>query len=125
MNFRTHHDLALCSYSAGALDNQLTAIRRDHEQRSQVVERKIWYDAAYEEAKRREKDLHGRKLQEDRAKAVAEVSFVRPYCFGNLLLALLCFNICMKLKDSKHYDITENGRYFKHELDHMFPSVIQ
>lgn len=59
-------------HSAETVDNHLTAIRRVHEVKSQVEERKIMNDAA-EEAKRKEKILHEEKLREEKAKAEAEV----------------------------------------------------
>ncbi|XP_062081237.1 uncharacterized protein LOC133786039 [Humulus lupulus] len=58
--------------SAEALDNHLTAIQRDHELRSQIEERKIRSDAAYEGAKRKEKALLEEKLRQEKAKAEAE-----------------------------------------------------
>ncbi|PON74648.1 GLE1-like [Trema orientale] len=57
---------------AEALDNHLTAIQRDHELRSQIEERKIRSDAAYEGAKRKEKALQEEKLRQEKAKAEAE-----------------------------------------------------
>lgn len=59
--------------SVEALDNHLTAIQRDHELRSQIEERKIRSDAAYEGAKRKEKALLEEKLRQEKAKAEAEV----------------------------------------------------
>ncbi|KAI4385162.1 hypothetical protein MLD38_003220 [Melastoma candidum] len=56
---------------AETVDNHLTAIRRDHEVKSQVEERKLMSDAA-EEAKRKEKALHEEKLRQEKAKAEAE-----------------------------------------------------
>lgn len=60
--------------SAEVLDKHLSAVQRDHEQRSQIVERRIRDDAALEEAKRKEKAFHEEKLQQERAKQEAEVS---------------------------------------------------
>ncbi|KAL5552755.1 hypothetical protein UlMin_040156, partial [Ulmus minor] len=57
---------------AEALDNHLSAIQRDHELKSQVEERKIRSDAAYEEAKRKEKAFQEEKLRQEKAKAEAE-----------------------------------------------------
>ncbi|ESW35686.1 hypothetical protein PHAVU_001G256000 [Phaseolus vulgaris] len=54
---------------AEALDNHLTAVQRDRELRSQIEERKIRSDAAYEEAKRK---VAFEKLQQEKAKAEAE-----------------------------------------------------
>ncbi|KAL9241134.1 hypothetical protein vseg_015278 [Gypsophila vaccaria] len=51
------------------LDNHLTAIQRDHAQRSQIEERKIRDDAAVEEAKRKEKALHEENLRQQKANA--------------------------------------------------------
>lgn len=57
---------------AEALDNHLTAVQRDHELKSQIEERRLRSDAAYEEAKRREKVLQEEKLRQEKAKAEAE-----------------------------------------------------
>ncbi|KAF8390531.1 hypothetical protein HHK36_025058 [Tetracentron sinense] len=57
---------------AEALDNHLTAVLRDHEHRSQIEERKIRNDAAFEEAKRKERALQEEKLRQEKAKAEAE-----------------------------------------------------
>ncbi|CAL5203768.1 unnamed protein product [Lathyrus oleraceus] len=56
---------------AEALDNHLTAVQRDRELRSQIEERKIRNDAAYEEAKRKVA-LQEEKQQQEKAKAEAE-----------------------------------------------------
>lgn len=56
---------------AEALDNQLTAVQQDRELRSQIEERKIRSDAAYEEAKRKVA-LQEEKQQQEKAKAEAE-----------------------------------------------------
>ena len=56
---------------AEALDNHLTALQRDRELRSQIEERKIRNDAAYEEAKRKAA-LQEEKQQQEKAKAEAE-----------------------------------------------------
>lgn len=61
--------------SAEVLDRHLSAIQRDHWQRSQIEEQRIRVDAALEEAKRKEKALHEEKMRQERAKAEAEVSF--------------------------------------------------
>ncbi|KAL3692585.1 hypothetical protein R1sor_006236 [Riccia sorocarpa] len=55
---------------AEARDQHLSALQRDHEQRSQVEERRIRKEAAAEEARRRE--LAREKEQRERAKAEAE-----------------------------------------------------
>ncbi|XP_020411178.1 protein GLE1 isoform X1 [Prunus persica] len=57
---------------AEALNNHLTAVQQDLEVRSQIEERKIRIDAAYEDAKRKEKALQEEKLRQERAKAEAE-----------------------------------------------------
>ncbi|RDX67028.1 Protein GLE1, partial [Mucuna pruriens] len=54
---------------AEALDNHLTAVQQDRELRSQIEERKIRSDAAYEEAKRK---VAFEKQQQEKAKAEAE-----------------------------------------------------
>ncbi|XP_004502381.1 mRNA export factor GLE1 [Cicer arietinum] len=56
---------------AEALDNHLTAVQRDRELRSQIEERKIRNDAAYEEAKRKVA-LQEERQQQEKAKAEAE-----------------------------------------------------
>ncbi|KAL2635438.1 hypothetical protein R1flu_006917 [Riccia fluitans] len=55
---------------AEARDQHLSALQRDHEQRSQVEERRIRKEAAAEEARRRE--LAREKEQREKAKAEAE-----------------------------------------------------
>ncbi|KAK1578931.1 hypothetical protein Q3G72_034255 [Acer saccharum] len=57
---------------AEALDNHLTAVQRDHELKSQIEERKIRSDAAYEEVKRKERALVEEKLRQEKAKAETE-----------------------------------------------------
>lgn len=66
------HVPILCS--AEALDNHLTAVQRDRELKSQIEERKIRNDAAYEEAKRKIA-LQEEKQQQEKAKAETEVSY--------------------------------------------------
>lgn len=61
--------------SAEALDNHLTAVQQDRELKSQIEERKIRNDAAYEEAKRKVA-LQEEKQQQERAKADAEVPYL-------------------------------------------------
>lgn len=58
---------------AEALDNHLTAVQRDHELKSQIEERKIRSDAAYEEAKRKERALQEEKIRQEKVKAEAEM----------------------------------------------------
>jgi nucleoporin GLE1 len=62
--------------SAEVLDSHLTAVQRDRELRSQIEERKIRNDAAYEEAKRKAA-MQEEKQQQEKAKAEAEVPY--PY----------------------------------------------
>ncbi|XP_028760840.1 protein GLE1 isoform X2 [Neltuma alba] len=62
---------------AEALDNHLTAVQQDRELRSQIEERKIRSDAAYEEAKRKEKAIQEEKLRQEKAKAKAEAEAFR------------------------------------------------
>ncbi|KAM7251026.1 hypothetical protein ACFE04_022909 [Oxalis oulophora] len=57
---------------AEGLDDHLTVVQRDHEIKSQLEERKIRSDAAYEEAKRREKDAQEEKLRQEMARSEAE-----------------------------------------------------
>ncbi|WJX33576.1 hypothetical protein P8452_21769 [Trifolium repens] len=56
---------------AEVLDSHLTAVQRDRELRSQIEERKIRNDAAYEEAKRKAA-MQEEKQQQEKAKAEAE-----------------------------------------------------
>ncbi|KAF3945406.1 hypothetical protein CMV_028223 [Castanea mollissima] len=58
---------------AEALDNHLTTVQWDHELSSQIEERKIRSDTAYEEAKRKEKAFHEEKLRQEKAKAESEL----------------------------------------------------
>ncbi|XP_054805414.1 mRNA export factor GLE1 isoform X2 [Prosopis cineraria] len=60
---------------AEKLDNHLTAVQQDRELRSQIEERKIRSDAAYEETKRKEKAIQEEKLRQEKAKAEAEAAF--------------------------------------------------
>ncbi|KAM7484168.1 hypothetical protein LguiA_000177 [Lonicera macranthoides] len=57
---------------AEALDNHLTAVQRDHEHKSQIEERRIRDDAAYEEAQRKEKALREEKVRQQKIKAEME-----------------------------------------------------
>ncbi|PKA61280.1 hypothetical protein AXF42_Ash006177 [Apostasia shenzhenica] len=57
---------------AEVLDTHLSIIQRDHEQRSQIEERRIRDDAAVEEAKRKEKALVDERLHQEQARAEAE-----------------------------------------------------
>ncbi|XP_020599446.1 protein GLE1 isoform X2 [Phalaenopsis equestris] len=58
---------------AEILDNHLSILQRNHEQRSQIEERRIRDDATLEEAKRKEKALIDEKLRQEKSKAEAEV----------------------------------------------------
>lgn len=53
----------------------MTAVQRDHEHRSQIEERRIRNEAAFEEA-RKEKALQEEKLRQEKAKAEAKVCLV-------------------------------------------------
>uniref|UniRef100_A0A0D9VHU0 mRNA export factor GLE1 n=2 Tax=Leersia perrieri TaxID=77586 RepID=A0A0D9VHU0_9ORYZ len=57
---------------AEVLDKHLSMVQRDHEQKSQIVERRIRDDAALEEAKRKEQAMKDEKLRQERAKQEAE-----------------------------------------------------
>lgn len=63
--------------SAEVVDSHLSAVRRDHEKRSQIEERRIRDDAALEEAKK--KAVLEEKLRQEKAKAEAEVSLFYEY----------------------------------------------
>ncbi|KAL6634661.1 hypothetical protein ACP70R_027332 [Stipagrostis hirtigluma subsp. patula] len=58
---------------AEVLDKHLSMVQRDHEQKSQIVERRIRNDAAIEEAKRKEQALKEEKIRQERARQEAEV----------------------------------------------------
>ncbi|KAL3635669.1 hypothetical protein CASFOL_020216 [Castilleja foliolosa] len=82
---------------AEALDNHLTAVQRDHEQISQLAERKIRDDAAREEeAKGKQVQLVERKIRDDAAreeeaktkKACAEISSYSAEALDNHLTAV-------------------------------------
>ncbi|EER90667.3 hypothetical protein SORBI_3001G043100 [Sorghum bicolor] len=57
---------------AEVLDKHLSMVQRDHEQKSQIVERRIRDDAALEEAKRKEQAVKEEKLRQERARQEAE-----------------------------------------------------
>ncbi|KAM3226894.1 hypothetical protein ACQJBY_059079 [Aegilops geniculata] len=59
---------------AEVLDKHLSMVQRDHEQKSQIVERRIRDDAAVEEAKRREQSMKEEKIKQERARQEAENS---------------------------------------------------
>ncbi|PKU79832.1 hypothetical protein MA16_Dca016277 [Dendrobium catenatum] len=58
---------------AEILDSHLSILQRNHEQRSQIEERRIRDDATLEEAKRKEKALIDERLSQEKAKVEAEV----------------------------------------------------
>lgn len=80
---------------AEALDSHLSVVKRDHEQISQIEEHRIRTDAAFEEAKRKEKALQEEnarqeKARQEKAKAeAAAVITVSSYFLGSLQLILL------------------------------------
>lgn len=75
---------------AEALDSHLSVVKRDHEQISQIEEHRIRTDAAFEEAKRKEKALQEEKARQEKAKAeAAAVITVASYFLGSLQLILL------------------------------------
>ncbi|KAK8959653.1 hypothetical protein KSP40_PGU000026 [Platanthera guangdongensis] len=57
---------------AEVLDNRLSILQRNHEQRSQIEERRIRDDAVLEEAKRKEKAMIEERLCQEKAKTEAE-----------------------------------------------------
>lgn len=57
---------------AEACDNHLSAVQRDHQQRSQIEERRIRKEAAVEEARKREKEARENKERQEKARAEAE-----------------------------------------------------
>ncbi|PIA51572.1 hypothetical protein AQUCO_01100434v1 [Aquilegia coerulea] len=61
---------------AEALDNHLNTIQRNHEQKSQLEERKLRNDAANEEAKRKEREriFQEEKARQEKAQKEAEVA---------------------------------------------------
>lgn len=72
-----YHIILLLSCSAEVLDKHLSMVQRDHEQKSQIVERRIRDDAALEEAKRKEQAVKEEKLRQERARQEAEVCLLR------------------------------------------------
>jgi len=52
-------------------------VQRDHEQKSQIVERRIRDDAALEEAKRKEQAIKEEKLRQERTRQDSEVCLLR------------------------------------------------
>ena len=68
-----YYIILLLSCSAEVLDKHLSMVQRDHEQKSQIVERRIRDDAALEEAKRKEQAVKEEKLRQERARQEAEV----------------------------------------------------
>lgn len=75
----------VASCSAEVLDKHLSMVQRDHEQKSQIVERRIRDDAAVEEAKRREQSMKEEKIKQERARQEAEV------CLPRFVGHLVCF----------------------------------
>jgi hypothetical protein len=67
------HDILLLSCSAEVLDKHLSMVQRDHEHKSQIVERRIRDDTALEEAKRKEQTIKEEKLRQERDRQEAEV----------------------------------------------------
>ncbi|XP_047079743.1 mRNA export factor GLE1-like [Lolium rigidum] len=63
---------ALASCSAEVLDKHLSMVQSDHEQKSQILERRIKDDAAVEEAKRREQSMKDEKIKQERTRQEAE-----------------------------------------------------
>lgn len=59
-------------YSAENLDYHLSIVQRNHQRRSQKEELQIRKDAAIEDAKRKAKDLHDKKIQKEEAVAKAK-----------------------------------------------------
>uniref|UniRef100_A0ACD6A0R7 Uncharacterized protein n=1 Tax=Avena sativa TaxID=4498 RepID=A0ACD6A0R7_AVESA len=57
---------------AEVLDKHLSMVQSDHEQKSQIVERRIRDDAAVEEAKRREQSMKEEKIKQERTRLEAE-----------------------------------------------------
>ncbi|TVU29425.1 hypothetical protein EJB05_20990, partial [Eragrostis curvula] len=57
---------------AEVLDKHLSNVQRDHEQKSQIVERRIKDDAAIEEAKKKEQAIKEEKIRQERARQEAE-----------------------------------------------------
>jgi hypothetical protein len=68
---------ALASCSAEVLDKHLSMVQSDHEQKSQILERRIKDDAAVEEAKRREQSMKDEKIKQERTRQEAEVCLLR------------------------------------------------
>ena len=75
----------IASCSAEVLDKHLSLVQRDHEQKSQIVERRIRDDAAVEEAKRKEQSMKEKKIKQERARQEAEV------CLPRFVVHLVCF----------------------------------
>ncbi|XP_051194010.1 mRNA export factor GLE1 [Lolium perenne] len=57
---------------AEVLDKHLSMVQSDHEQKSQILERRIKDDAAVEEAKRREQSMKDEKIKQERTRQEAE-----------------------------------------------------
>ncbi|XP_037449412.1 protein GLE1-like [Triticum dicoccoides] len=59
---------------AEVLDKHLSLVQRDHEQKSQIVERRIRDDAAVEEAKKKDQSMKEEKVNQERTRKEAENS---------------------------------------------------
>ena len=73
-------------------------VQRDHEQKSQIMERRIRDDAAVEEAKIREQSMKEEKIKQERTRQEAEVRFLRflvkliySYTYGLVIWGLSPF----------------------------------
>lgn len=92
----TYFTLCLSStstFSAEGLDKYLTTVQHHHEQISQREERKIRSDAAFEEAKRKEKTILLDKKRQEKLKTEVEVCcqlFENDECFF-LFVCLILF----------------------------------
>ncbi|VAH13118.1 unnamed protein product [Triticum turgidum subsp. durum] len=64
----------IASCSAEVLDKHLSLVQRDHEQKSQIVERRIRDDAAVEEAKKKDQSMKEEKVNQERTRKEAENS---------------------------------------------------
>ncbi|KAI3855916.1 hypothetical protein MKX03_027460 [Papaver bracteatum] len=65
-------DMHHCRTVAEKRENHLLKVQRDHEQKSQIEERKIQNAAAYEEARRKEQAFREEKMRQEKAKAESE-----------------------------------------------------
>lgn len=89
--------------SVEAYGKHLSAVKRDREEIFQIEEDRIRTDAAFEEAKRKEKALQEEKAQQEKAKAEAEVTIVISYFFGSLhLFIIIKINCCWEYPGRCH-----------------------